>query len=313
MIGTVYKSTGSWYWVKHNKTLYKCRIKGKFRIKQIKSTNPIAVGDRVVFELETKADSKIGFITTIKNRKNYIVRKSVNLSKQTHIIASNIDQVFLLITINKPRTLTTFIDRFLATAEAYSIRVFLVFNKFDTYKVEEKAEVLQLKNIYKAIGYTCLEVSALKRKNINAVKQLMLGKTSMFAGHSGVGKTTLINAIEPELNLKTKQISEYHKQGKHTTTFVEMFDLSCGAKIIDTPGIKGFGLVDINKSELADYFCEFFALKQYCKFHNCMHVNEPQCAVKNALINKKIAQSRYKSYLQILDGEQENYRVDIWK
>ncbi|MBS9774543.1 MAG: ribosome small subunit-dependent GTPase A [Tenacibaculum sp.] len=313
MTGIVYKSTGSWYWVKYNDELYKCRIKGKFRMKGIKSTNPIAVGDRVDFSIEPQVDEVRGVINKIHERKNYIVRKSVNLSKQIHIIASNIDQVFLVVTINNPPTLTTFIDRFLVTAHAYSIKVVLVFNKIDTYKLEEKAEVLYLKDIYEAIGYNCIEVSAKTGENINKVKDLMTGKVSMFAGHSGVGKSTLINAIEPTLNLKTKEISEQHKQGQHTTTFAEMFDLSFDARIIDTPGIKGFGVVDMEKEELGDYFPEFFALKQNCKFNNCIHINEPQCAVKDALEREEISWSRYKSYLQILEGEEENYRTDIWE
>ena len=313
MTGTVYKSTGSWYWVKSEGELYKCRIKGKFRIKGIKSTNPISVGDIVDFSLETKNDEETGLITNIHERKNYIVRKSVNLSKQTHVIASNIDQVFLLITIDNPPTFTTFIDRFLVTAEAYSIKTVLVFNKIDSYEIEQRAEILYLKDIYEAIGYKCLEVSATKNINIDKIKELMTGKVSMFAGHSGVGKTTLVNAIEPSLNLKTKEISEQHKQGQHTTTFAEMFDLSFDARIIDTPGIKGFGVVDMDKDELGDYFPEFFALKQDCKFNNCIHINEPQCAVKEALENEEIAWSRYKSYLQILEGEDEHYRTDIWE
>lgn len=313
MTGTVYKSTGSWYWVKSNNSFFKCRIKGKFRIKGIKSTNPIAVGDVVDFYTEKKGDEVIGIIKKIHERRNYIVRKSVNLSKQTHILATNIDQVFLLITINNPPTLTTFIDRFLATAEAYSIKTILVFNKIDTYKIEEKAEILYLKDIYEPIGYKCVEVSATKNININKIKQLMKGKTSMFSGHSGVGKTTLINSIEPKLNLKTQEISEQHKQGQHTTTFAEMFDLSFNAKIIDTPGIKGFGVVDMEKDELGDYFPEFFALKKNCKYNNCIHLNEPKCAVKQALEDEEISWSRYKSYMQILEGESENYRVDIWQ
>lgn len=312
MTGTVYKSTGSWYWVKSDTTLYKCRIKGKFRIKGIKSTNPIAVGDQVDFSLETKNNEETGVITKIHERKNYIVRKSVNLSKQTHIIAANIDQVFLLITIDNPPTFTTFIDRFLITAEAYSIEAILVFNKVDTYAIEQRAEILYLKDIYEKIGYTCIEVSATTGNNVASIKELMLGKVSMFSGHSGVGKTTLVNAIEPTLNLKTKEISEQHKQGQHTTTFAEMFDLSFDARIIDTPGIKGFGVVDMEKDELGDYFPEFFALKQDCKFNNCIHVNEPHCAVKDALETEEISWSRYKSYLQILEGEEEHYRTDIW-
>jgi len=313
MTGTVYKSTGSWYFVKSEEgVLYQCRIKGKFRIKGIKSTNPIAVGDSVEFDIENKGDEEIGVIKLIHDRKNYIVRKSVNLSKQTQIIASNIDLAFLLITINNPPTLTTFIDRFLVTAQAYSIKVILVFNKIDSYKVEEKSEILYLKDIYETIGYTCVEVSAIKNINLNIIKDLMKGKTSLFSGHSGVGKTTLLNSLEPGLNLKTKEISFQHQQGQHTTTFAEMFDLSFDAKIIDTPGIKGFGVVEIEKEELGDYFTEFFALKSGCKFHNCIHVNEPQCAVKEALEDEKISWSRYKSYLQILEGEEENYRTDIW-
>jgi ribosome biogenesis GTPase len=313
MTGIVYKSTGSWYFVKSEEgDLYQCRIKGKFRIKGIKSTNPIAVGDSVEFDIETKGDEEIGVIKLIHERTNYIVRKSVNLSKQTQIIASNIDLAFLLITINNPPTLTTFIDRFLVTAQAYSIKVILVFNKIDSYKEEEKGEIAYLKDIYETIGYTCVEVSAIKNINLDTIKNLMKGKTSLFSGHSGVGKTTLLNALEPGLNLKTKQISDQHQQGQHTTTFAEMFDLSFNAKIIDTPGIKGFGVVAIEKEELGDYFTEFFALKSACKFHNCIHVNEPQCAVKEALEDEKVSWSRYKSYLQILEGEEENYRTDIW-
>lgn len=311
MKGTVYKSTGSWYWVKNENTFYKCRIKGKFRIKGIKSTNPISVGDHVEFTIETKNNEETGIITNILERQNYIVRKSVNLSKQTHIIASNIDQVFLIVTIDNPPTFTSFIDRFLVTAEAYSIEVVLIFNKIDTYTIEQKAEILYLKDIYEPIGYKCIETSAKTGKNVDLIKEMMVGKVSMFSGHSGVGKTTLVNYIEPSLNLKTKEISELHKQGQHTTTFAEMFDLSFNASIIDTPGIKGFGVVDMEKDELGDYFPEFFALKQDCKFNNCIHLNEPHCAVKDALETEEISWSRYKSYLQILEGEEENYRTDI--
>ena len=315
MEGVVYKSTGSWYWVKANDgILHKCKIKGKFRIKGIKSTNPVAVGDKVIIDLEKKGDEEIGIIKSIKDRENFIVRKSVNLSKQTHIIAANLDVVFLLITINNPPTFTTFIDRFLVSARAYRIDTVLVFNKIDAYEIEERAEILYLKDIYEAIGYTCVEVSATQNKNIDTIKQLMQNKTAMFVGHSGVGKTTLVNAIEPSLNLKTKEISDQHKQGQHTTTFAEMFDLSFDAKIIDTPGIKGFGVVDIDKYELGDYFPEFFALKQHCKFNDCLHLKEPKCAVKEALENEEISWSRYKSYLQILEAEEEteHYRTDIW-
>ena len=314
MTGLVYKSTGSWYTVKTlNGKVYECRMKGKFRLKGIKSTNPIAVGDYVEFELETKNNTVTGVIHFIKERKNYIVRKSVNLSKQTHIIATNIDQVFLLITIDNPPTLTTFIDRFLVTAEAYSIKTVLLFNKIDTYDEDTLLEVKYLAALYRKIGYECIGISAKTGKNIDKVKQLMKNNVSMFAGHSGVGKSTLINAIEPGLDLKTKEISSQHLQGQHTTTFAEMFDLSFNAKIIDTPGIKGFGIVDMDKDEVGDYFPEFFKLKQDCKFNNCMHINEPKCAVKDALEKDVIAYSRYKSYLQILEGEDEHYRTDIWE
>ena len=314
MTGIVYKSTGSWYLVKsENGELLKCRIKGKFRLKGIKSTNPIAVGDKVDFDIETKNNEKTGVIKNIHERDNFIVRKSVNLSKQTHIIAANVDRVFLLITLNNPPTFTTFIDRFLVTTQAYSIDTVLIFNKIDTYKIEERAEVLYLKDIYEKIGYQCIEVSATENKNVDKVKELMLNKTSMFVGHSGVGKSTLVNTIEPNLKLKTNIISNQHKQGQHTTTFAEMFDLSFNAKIIDTPGIKGFGVVDMEKDELGDYYPEFFALKQHCKFNNCIHVNEPKCAVKEALENDEISWSRYKSYLQILEGEEEHYRTDLWE
>ncbi|MCC1483874.1 ribosome small subunit-dependent GTPase A [Winogradskyella immobilis] len=313
MTGTVYKSTGSWYTVKTlNGKFYECRIKGKFRLQGFKSTNPIAVGDTVVFDLETKNDAETGVIKRIEERENYIVRKSVNLSKQTHIIASNIDQVFLLITIDNPPTFASFIDRFLVTAEAYSIKTILVFNKIDTYDEEKVLEVKYMKNIYKTIGYDCISISAKTGKNIDRIKNIMKDKVSMFAGHSGVGKSTLVNAIEPGLDLKTKEISNQHMQGQHTTTFAEMFDLSFGAKIIDTPGIKGFGVVDMEREEVGDYFPEFFQLKQDCKFNNCLHLKEPKCAVKKALENDKISYSRYRSYLQILEGEDEHYRTDNW-
>lgn len=314
MTGIVYKSTGSWYLVKaENGTFYECRIKGKFRLKGIKSTNPIAVGDIVDFEIETNNDVETGVINEIHERKNYIIRKSVNLSKQTHIIAANLDLVFLLITINNPPTFTSFIDRFLVTAEAYSVPTILVFNKIDSYEIEQRAEVMYLKDIYEKIGYNCIEVSATEDKNVSTVKEMMIGKTSMFIGHSGVGKSTLVNTIEQSLKLKTKEISNQHKQGQHTTTFAEMFDLSFDARIIDTPGIKGFGVVDMEKDEVDDYFPEFLAVKNDCKFNNCLHLEEPKCAVKDAVEDEKISFSRYRSYLQIIAGEEEHYRTDIWE
>ncbi|UII80730.1 ribosome small subunit-dependent GTPase A [Flagellimonas sp. CMM7] len=314
MQGTVYKSTGSWYTVKSEEgDFYECRIKGKFRIKGIKSTNPVAVGDNVVFELEKIGDETVAVISEIKERKNYIIRKSVNLSKQTHIIAANLDQVFLLITLNNPPTFTSFIDRFLVTAEAYEIPVVLLFNKMDVYDEEQMVEVDYLMKIYREIGYHCIDIAAKEGKNVDKVRELMIGKTSMFSGHSGVGKSTLVNALESGLKLKTAEISEQHLQGQHTTTFAEMYDLSFDAKIIDTPGIKGFGIVDMEKDEIGDYFPEFFKLKSECKFNNCLHLDEPKCAIKNALENDEISWSRYRSYAQMITGEEENYRVDIYK
>lgn len=313
MKGTVYKSTGSWYSVKaEDGNFYNCRIKGRFRIGGIRSTNPVSVGDHVRLEIEKKGDETVGVIVEIEPRDNYIIRKAVNLSKQTHIIASNIDMAFLLVTLNNPTTFTTFIDRFLVTAEAYHINAVLLFNKIDTYNEDELVEIKYLAALYREIGYTCIGISALTGKNIDKVKELMQDKVSVFSGHSGTGKSTLINALEPGLNLRTGEISEQHLQGQHTTTFAEMFDLSFGGQIIDTPGIRGFGVVEMEKEEIGDYFPEFFARKGDCKFHNCLHLEEPHCAVKEALENEEIAWSRYRSYLQILEGDDEQYRRDIY-
>lgn len=301
--GIVYCSTGSHYRVKFNGAFYDCRIKGKFRIKGIKSTNPIAVGDRVWFDRESDGVKKTGVITEIESRQNYIVRKSVNLSKQIHIIASNIDQVFLMITFKTPPTFPAFIDRFLVTAKAYEIKTILVFNKIDLYTAQELKDMRSLKGVYEKIGYDCYEVVAKEDNSLGEIKKTMAKKVSVFSGHSGVGKSTLLNSLSPGLDLKTANVSTQHEQGQHTTTFAEMFDLEGGAKIIDTPGIKGFGVVDIQKEELSGYFREFSVLRSQCKFNNCLHTTEPQCAVKVALEAGEIAQSRYKSYLQLLDDD----------
>lgn len=313
MKGIVYKSTGSWYTVKTEQgVFYECRLKGKFRTRGIKTTNPISVGDKVFFEIDNLGDHEFGVIYEIENRDNYIIRKSVNLSKQTQIIAANIDLAFLIVTLNNPPTSTAFIDRFLVTSEAYGIKTILLFNKIDSYNQEELVTVKYLAHLYRSIGYECIGISAKTGKNLDKVKVLMENKVSVFSGHSGVGKSTLVNAIEPSLNLKTNEISDQHLQGQHTTTFAEMYDLSFDAQIIDTPGIKGFGMVSIDKEELSGFYPEFFKLKEHCKFHNCLHVEEPKCAVKDALEHEKIAWSRYKSYLQILEGEEEHYRKDVY-
>jgi ribosome biogenesis GTPase len=314
MKGLVYKSTGSWYSVKSEEgDFYECRIKGKFRLDGIKSTNPVSVGDHVLFDVEKIGDETIGIINKIEERDNYIIRKSVNLSKQTHIIAANIDVAFLLVTLNNPPTTTTIIDLILVTSEAYHIKAILLFNKIDTYNQDELLEIKYLAAMYRDIGYECLGISALTGKNIATLKEMMFEKVCMFSGHSGVGKSTLVNAIEPTLNLKTSKISTQHKQGQHTTTFAEMYDLSFASQIIDTPGIKGFGVVEVEKEELGNYFPEFFERKEHCKFNNCLHVEEPKCAVKEALENDALPWSRYKSYLQILDGEEEHFRKDIYE
>jgi ribosome biogenesis GTPase len=310
--GTVYKSTGSWYTVKTDTgMLVSCRIKGKFRNDAISSTNPVAVGDRVTISLAE--DREEGVIDDIHDRKNYIVRKSVNLSKQIHILAANIDIAFLLVTLNNPVTHPAFVDRFLATAKAFGIEVVLLFNKEDTYSSQEMDELRQLKAVYQAIGYDCVEISALKGTNIDEVKSLMTSKICMLSGHSGVGKSTLVNTLAPMLNIKTKAISDQHQQGQHTTTHAELHELDFGAKIIDTPGIRGFGMITFSPQELGDYFIEFFERKSQCKFNDCLHIDEPKCAVKLAVESGDIASSRYKSYTQILAGDDQHYRTDFWE
>lgn len=302
--GIVYKSTGSWYLVKSENKFFECRIKGKIRLKDISTTNPIAVGDQVKFELEI--DGK-GIISDILPRENYIIRKSVNLSKQYHIIASNIDISVLVVTLNNPVTSTNFIDRFLVSCQAYDIPVIIAFNKKDTYIDKESIEIKKLIDMYKLIGYKCELISAKYGDGVDEIIRLIKNKTCIISGHSGVGKSTLINSISPNLKLKTKEISSSHKQGKHTTTYAEMYDLDSDIKIIDTPGIRGFGLVEITKHELGDFFPEFFEAKQKCKFKNCLHLDEPDCNVKNKIKQGKIFESRYNTYLDMLK-DQNIYR-----
>lgn len=286
-----------------------CRMKGKFRIKGIKSTNPIAVGDWVVCDISSPEQA---VITAIEARRNYIIRRAVNLSKQTHILAANIDCLFLFVTLDNPPTFPAFIDRFLASAQAYEIDTVLLFNKEDTYDEKSKEAVHELMKVYQDIGYECLEISALNGTGLTRVVDIMKDKVSIFSGHSGVGKSTLINNLAPELNIKTTALSEQHQQGQHTTTFAQMYDLDFGARIIDTPGIKGFGMVEMEPQEIGDYFREIFKLSKACKYHNCLHIEEPKCAVKEAVNLGKIASSRYKSYCQMVLPEDGQYRTDNW-
>ena len=304
--GIVYKSTGSWYLVKCNNDFFECRIKGKIRLKDLDTTNPIAVGDNVIFEKDSKEQGQ-GIISEILPRKNYIIRKSVKLSKHSHIIASNIDLALLLITKDNPPTSLNFIDRFLVTCEAYHIPVILVFNKIDTYNEDDLSRISEIESIYKLIDYKCIRISAKYGEGVNDISNYMQNKVCLLSGHSGVGKSTLINKINPELELKTKEISISHNQGKHTTTYAEMYDLKENIRIIDSPGIKGFGIVDISKYELGDYFPEFFKRKMKCKFHNCMHMEEPGCEIKKGLENEVIVESRYSSYVDLL-SHQNLYR-----
>jgi ribosome biogenesis GTPase len=313
MKGLVYKSTGNWYDVHtDSKVVYKCNIKGKFRSLGIKSTNPVAVGDRVVFEVTDELDLK-GLIVKIENRDNYIIRKSVNLSKQTHIIASNIDCCFLFVTPSNPQTSSLFIDRILVSTKSYGIETVILFNKTDIYSEKDDELINNLNNIYKTAGYKTLRISVKKGTNIDLVKSLMKNKVSVFTGHSGVGKSSLINNLDPSLNLRTSIISKQNEQGQHTTTFAEMFDLADGAKIIDSPGIKGFGLIDIDKNEIGGYFNEIAKLSQNCKFNNCLHNNEPSCAVKKAVDSNEISESRYNNYLSLLNSDDSNFRIDNYQ
>jgi ribosome biogenesis GTPase len=313
MHGTVLKSTGSWYQVKTDDgEVISCRIVGKLRLRGIKSTNPVAVGDVVDFEMEDGENT--GVIKEIHDRRNYIIRKSVNLSKQTQIIAANLDQAILIVTLDFPKTFPRFIDRFLATAEAYNVPGVVVFNKIDLYNEPTLDELEFFTYVYQDAGYKVLHTSVPGLLGLEELKEVLKDKTSLLSGHSGVGKSTIINTIQPELDLKTSEISSSHEQGQHTTTFAEMFDLSFGGSIIDTPGIRGFGLVDMEKEEIGDYFPEIFALKGDCKFNNCLHLEEPGCAVKVAVDAGKLAYTRYDSYVNFVEGtdDEENFRKDIY-
>ncbi len=306
-IATVYRSTGSWYLVKvADGTFTEARIKGVFRTKGIRTTNPVAVGDKVKINID---ENNNGMITDIIPRNNYIIRKSVNLSKESHIIASNIDLCVLVSTISNPVTLPGFIDRFSVTTQAYGIPLLIVFNKIDIYDKEDEAKLDNYFSVYEKAGCSCFKTSAINGVGIPELKERLINKVTLFAGNSGSGKSSLINALDPDIDLKVGEISETHLKGKHTTTFAEMFDLGSHSQIIDTPGIKSFGLIDFEKDELAMYFPEMLSLLKQCKYHNCRHINEPDCAVIKAVGSGKISELRYQSYLSMYNNDdQENYR-----
>jgi ribosome biogenesis GTPase len=303
MKGIVVKNTGSWYIVKTEDGQFEeCKIKGNFRIKGLLSTNPVAVGDRVTIEDKT---GEILYITAIEERKNYIVRKPTNLSKQLHILAANIDQAFLLVTIKSPETNTTFIDRFLATAEAYRVPTHLLINKTDLYNEEELDDMNALIHLYTTIGYACTAISAKKGIGLEGLQPLMQGKISLLSGNSGVGKSTLIHAIDPNHDVRIGDISASFHKGTHTTTFSEMYELEQGGYLIDTPGIKGFGTFDMKPEEVGHFFPEIFSASNHCRFNNCTHTREPGCAVLQAVKDHFISESRYISYLSILNDEED--------
>ena len=309
MKGLVVKSTGSWYDVRTDKgDIVPCRLRGQFRIKGIKNTNPVVVGDHVIFLVEQDGN---GYITDIEQRKNYIDRKSTKLSKISHLIAANIDMAFLVVTLKKPYTSLGFIDRFLLTAEGFRIPSCLVFNKMDLYDEAELAMVKEVEDIYRSVGYQTLRTSTVTGEGIKELYALMSGKVSLFSGHSGVGKSALVNCIDPTLQVKIGEISDYHKKGKHTTTFAQMYPLQNGGYIIDTPGLKEFGLIQYSKEEIRDYFPEIRQYNNSCRFDNCLHVHEPDCAVIKAVEAGKIPASRYANYLALL--QDKDIQIEDWK
>jgi ribosome biogenesis GTPase len=305
--GLVIKSTGSHYRVLDKAgDVFECAIKRKFRVRESRNTNPVAVGDNVLFEINR--NDKTGVIMELLDRKNYIIRKASNLSKHSQIIAANLDQVFLMVTIIMPETPVEFIDRFLVTTEAYRVPAKIIFNKIDLYNSQKITRMESLITLYSKIGYECFRLSLKNELNIDMVKSAMKDKISLLSGNSGVGKTTLLNTFNPGLDLKTKEISEYHKQGKHVTTFPEMHKMPFGGYIIDTPGIRGFGVIDMNRGEIYHFFPEIFKNSKECRFYNCLHLEEPDCAVRSAVENGEIDYLRYRSYLNILEDDNSKYR-----
>ncbi len=311
--GVVLKSTGKWYTVElEDGSIVSCRIRGKLRLSGLSTTNPIAVGDIVLVDDNTDEEGKRN-ITDFEERSNYIVRKSTNLSKQMQILAANIDRAYLLVTTKSPVTHLAFIDRFLVSAESFRIPVTILFNKIDQYTTEELDYIEDLCVLYQSIGYPCYKISAEKKENIDFLRNEIKGQQVMISGHSGVGKSTLVNALDATLDLRTGEISQAHLQGQHTTTFAEMHKLSSGGYIIDTPGIRAFGVIDLDKEVISHYFPEMRALIGECKFHNCQHLNEPKCAVKQAVENGEISESRYNTYLQLIqEDSDEVYRKNIY-
>jgi ribosome biogenesis GTPase len=305
--GIVIKSTGSWYTVKTFKgETFNCKIRGSYRIKGIRATSPVAVGDHV--EISGMEVDNIAVIEKIEERKNYMIRRASNLSKEYQLIASNIDQAWLIVSLVSPKTFLEFIDRFLVTAQAYRIPASVIFNKTDLYDESLQMELNSLIKVYEDIGYRCFSVSAKEKINLDILKDNLTGKITLISGNSGVGKSTLINELNHELRLRTGIISDFHQTGKHTTTFAEMFELDNNTFIIDTPGIKGFGVVDFDKGEIFHFFPEIFRYSEKCQFNNCLHTHEPGCAVKTAVENKAIAYTRYESYLSLMESDESRYR-----
>ena len=305
MKGLITKSTGSWYQVLDSETgkFFEARIRGKFKLIKTRLTNPLAVGDHVEFSLE---QDDVAWITKIEPRKNYLIRKSVNLSKEAHIIASNIDIACFIFTLKHPETSLGFLDRFLVCCEAYNIKPLILFNKMDVLDDEEKEMVTNIESLYNELGYDSLEISSYSKLNLEVLQDILKDKVSVLFGHSGSGKSTLVNALQPELNLKTSEISETHLKGKHTTTFAQMHFWHFGGSVIDTPGVREFAMIDVEKEEIQHYFPEIFQTGRNCKFHNCLHINEPKCAVQEKLETGEILESRYITYIKLMEEAEEN-------